>query len=475
MTALYSRLPTSLVLTLVLTLVVGACGNQPTPSPSGTGGALDVLAVAGSSASTAPPTSAQPSPSTAGEPLPISGVWRVRKVLRPEDRSGVVEDPTFDEETYSVEASCDREPCDSVKVTTTPLGLTSPATIIDMTRSGTTYTSSGQLAQASSCVSGFGDRVDGGANTASTLQLWVSTDRPAGSSVASTASHGTIELDVAPTPIGEAAGCEPESAAFELSGRREEVAVRNPDGSSSTGREAAVGRDDRRAADAQRQGVRGDREVLLHQRRYIDRTRGERRTRRSEGMRHDRLRVVSRRRAPERLHADQSDRYAPVDPGIRRRRPARATSATRTSRPSTRSTSRAGRSPKRVPKRLLDWWRRIVDFIADHEAGHVRIGRDYIRRLNQRLVGKPCEDLGSIVQSWAGQHAAAQEAYDRSEYSRPWPQTGRGVLSQRPWRQMPRTISTFQSAASNSWRANVTVVADFDRQCPFVSYALDYE
>ena len=58
-----------------------------------------------------------------------------------------------------------------------------------------------------------------------------------------------------------------------------------------------------------------------------------------------------------------------------------------------------GRTEAR-PKRLLDWWRRIVDFIADHEAGHVRIGRDYIRRLNERLVGKPCENLGSIVQSW---------------------------------------------------------------------------
>ena len=82
--------------------------------------------------------------------------------------------------------------------------------------------------------------------------------------------------------------------------------------------------------------------------------------------------------------------------------------------------------PKRVPKRLLDWWRRIVDFIADHEAGHVRIGRDYIKRLNDRLVGKPCDDLNSIISGWARQHAAAQEAYDMREYSKPWPQPASG-------------------------------------------------
>ena len=45
-----------------------------------------------------------------------------------EDRSQPLDDPTFDDETYSVDASCDQEPCDTVKVTTTPLGLTSPAT-----------------------------------------------------------------------------------------------------------------------------------------------------------------------------------------------------------------------------------------------------------------------------------------------------------------------------------------------------------
>jgi predicted secreted Zn-dependent protease len=347
-------------------------------------------------------------------------------VLRPEDRSGVVEDPTFDEETYSVEASCDQEPCDTLKVTTTPLGLTSPATIIDMTRSGTTYTSSGQLAQASSCVSGFGDRVDGGANTASTLQLWVSTDRPAGSSVASTALHGTIELDVTPTPIGEAAGCEPESAAFELSGRREEVAVRNPDGSSS-------GPDVRppsgattvalptlsakvSGATVKYFSISGDTSIELAE------SVGRGGAKACGTIDYEWYRGDARPSACTLTRVTdtrQSIRISTSSSGACRIRDADISASYTIYIP-------RWTAPKRVPKRLLDWWRRIVDFIADHEAGHVRIGRDYIRRLNQRLVGKPCEDLGSIVQSWAGQHAAAQEAYDRSEYSRPWPRPAAG-------------------------------------------------
>jgi predicted secreted Zn-dependent protease len=83
-------------------------------------------------------------------------------------------------------------------------------------------------------------------------------------------------------------------------------------------------------------------------------------------------------------------------------------------------------APPRVPKRLLDWWRRIVAFIATHEAGHVRIGREYTKRLNARLAGKDCADVPDIIQAWAKQHAAAQEAYDRSEYSKPWPQPATG-------------------------------------------------
>src|SRR6188768_3265540 len=171
---------------LIVSVVAGCMPSPTTPTPSPAAPTVSEPAATASG----PAASASVSPSaaaSAAELLPISGVWRVRKVLLAADQSEQIGDPSFDEETYSVDASCDQEPCDTVKVTTTPLGLTSPATVVDMTRDGAVYKSSGQLAQASSCVSTFGDRVDGGANTASTIRLWVTTDRPAGTSVATVA------------------------------------------------------------------------------------------------------------------------------------------------------------------------------------------------------------------------------------------------------------------------------------------------
>jgi predicted secreted Zn-dependent protease len=79
-----------------------------------------------------------------------------------------------------------------------------------------------------------------------------------------------------------------------------------------------------------------------------------------------------------------------------------------------------------VPKRLLDWWRRIIDFIAVHEGGHVKIGRDYIKKLNSRLIGKDCTQADENIQAWAKQHSAAQEAFDMVEYQKPWPQPAAG-------------------------------------------------
>jgi predicted secreted Zn-dependent protease len=417
------------VMALGLTaLLVAACLGLPAPATPGPSPSASIAAPSTSGSQPSPPAgSSAPSPSasTAAELLPISGIWRVRKVLRAEDRSGLIDDPAFDEETYTVEAACSDEPCDSLTVTTTPLGLSAPATVIDMARNGAIYASKAQATEGSSCVSAFGDRVDGGAATSSILRLWVATDRPAGSSVASTALHGTIELDVQPTPIGEEAGCEPQAAAFELSGRREEVAVRNPDGS---------------AAGPDAKPPRGAVMVTL-----------PRLTAKVSG-------------AEVKYFSISGDTSIELAGSIARggvkacgaidyewfRGDARPSACTLTRISDTRSsikTSSSGAScritdadirasytiylprwtdPSRVPKRLLDWWRRIVDFIADHEAGHVRIGRDHIRKLNARLVGKRCEDVSSIVRTWVSQHAAAQEAYDMSEYSRPWPQPAAG-------------------------------------------------
>ena len=172
----------------LLALLVAACAGLPaaaTPESQVTTGPPTPSPAPSAAADRTPRPSAAASPTSAAELLPIAGVWRVRKTLSAEDRSGLITDPAFDEETYSVEAGCPDEPCDSLEVTTTPLGLTSPATVIQLAREDATYASTTQPAVAASCLSSDGSRVDGGASATSTLELWIATERPAGTSVAS--------------------------------------------------------------------------------------------------------------------------------------------------------------------------------------------------------------------------------------------------------------------------------------------------
>ena len=78
-------------------------------------------------------------------------------------------------------------------------------------------------------------------------------------------------------------------------------------------------------------------------------------------------------------------------------------------------------APKKVPKRLLAWWRDVVVFIRDHEAGHVRISQKHVKTLNADLLGAKCSLATGIIRKWAARLSAAQEEYDRVEYSKPWP------------------------------------------------------
>ena len=414
---------------VALALLAVGCG-LPTPAPASPvpSSSPDPSDGTSSAAPTPAPESTAPSPSASpvAELLPIAGTWRVRKVLSPGDQSGLIDDPTFDEETYSVAADCANEPCDTVEVTTTPLGLSSPATVVKLTRDGATYASKAEPNESTTCVTSAGDRVDGGASATSTLQLWIATERPTGSSVASTLLRGTIVTAVAPTDIGELAGCAPLTASFDLTGRREEVAVRDPDGGpaipdATPPRGAALVRlptlsPKVAGATVKYFAVTGDTSIEL----AASVGRG--------GVKACGLIDYEWFRGDARPSACTLTRVSDLRASIRT-----STNASGTCR-ITRAAITSSyvihlprwTDPDRVPKRLLDWWRRIVDFIADHEAGHVRIGRDYMKRLNARLVGKPCEDLTAIVKSWARQHAEAQEGYDVVEYSKPWPRPAAG-------------------------------------------------
>ena len=414
---------------VVLTSLAVACALPPpgTPQPSTPTSAASPAPSPSTAATTPDPGSTpEPSASPAAELLPISGTWRVRKVLAPHDRSGLIGDPSFDEETFTVAADCPEEPCDAVEVTTTPLGLSSPATVIKLRRDGATYASKAEPTDSTTCVTSAGDRVDGGASTTSTLQLWITTDRPAGSSVASTVLRGMMELHLEPSDIGESAGCVPQKASFDLTGRREEVAVRDPEGGPAIPdvkppRGAALVRlptlsPKVSGATVKYFAVTGDTSIEL----AASIGRG--------GVKACGMIDYEWYRGDARPSACTLTRVSDLRASIRT-----STNASGTCRITRAAVTSSyvihlprWTDPDRVPKRLLDWWRRIVDFIADHEAGHVRIGRDHLKRLNARLVGKPCEDLNTIGRSWAKQHSDAQEGFDMVEYQKPWPRPAAG-------------------------------------------------
>jgi len=89
---------------LIVSVVAGCMPSPTTPTPSPAPTVSEPAATASGPAPSAsgPAASASVGPSaaaSAAELLPISGVWRVRKVLLAADQSEQIGDPTFDEET----------------------------------------------------------------------------------------------------------------------------------------------------------------------------------------------------------------------------------------------------------------------------------------------------------------------------------------------------------------------------------------
>jgi predicted secreted Zn-dependent protease len=406
-------------------LVVG-CGQTAvptaTPSTAATTAPTDVSSAPPSSTTTSSPT---PSASPAAELLPIGGTWRVRKVLSQKDRTGLISDRTFDEETYSIAVGCETEPCDTIELTTTPLGLTSPAKTTKLTREGAFYASDDEAPETIDCRTVDGDRVAGGATAKTRLRLWIATDRPAGTSVKLTVLKGEIELTITPTSVGESAGCEGQTASFDLSGRREEVAVRDPNGPAQLDLKPPRGATFVRLpklstpianATVRYFGVTGDTSLEL----ALSIARG--------GTKACGLIDYEWFRGDARPSACAITYMTDIEESIRTSLDASGTCKITAARFQSRYVVNMPRwtGPARVPKRLLDWWRRIINFIAVHEAEHVKIGRDYIKKLNARLTGKDCAQADEIIQAWAKQHSTAQEGFDMVEYQKPWPQPAAG-------------------------------------------------
>ncbi len=411
-------------LSLALSLVI-AVGCQGAPAPSASPPPTTALATPGASATATAAASPRtaPTPAASDAPVaelgPVGGIWRIRKILTLEDRSALIPGAAFDEEAYVVTPDCDNEPCPSIEVRMTPLGRSKPVSIATLERDGNRYVSASRAENEGPCLDEDGDAIRGGAKVTSVMRLWLSTIRASGSAVETTEMRGSLELDLAPTSIGSAAGCVAQTAAYELSGRREAVAVRDdplPDVDEPPN--TAGGVTNLPPISVTVNGA----EVV-----YFE----------IEG---DTVAELAASLANGGVQSCGAINYewhegdarpaacaVTAFPNIEDAVDQRVTSGACTISKSTIRGKFAVHmprwvAPKRVPKRLLAWWRDIVEFIRDHEAGHIDITLDSLERLNKRLVGEDCEDADSIIGRWAKDLSSAQEEYDRVEYQKPWPE-----------------------------------------------------
>jgi predicted secreted Zn-dependent protease len=418
--------PVGLLVGLVA-LVVAGCLSLPVAGPTdppATGAATPAPTTPsgqpGASADASPPASPRPSapPAVAGE---LDGSWRVRRVLALDDRGTLVPGATFTDEVYAISASCDAEPCPEIVVRATPAGRARPVTETTLRRDGDAYVSDASAGVDVPCQNGFGDRVPGGATATTTMRLWLASVRPAGSAVETLTLVGTLDLAITPTDLGASAGCTPQSAAYDLTGKRGAVAIiggQKPPTEIPDGVETAALPD----VDA---AIRGATVV------YFD-VEGTTVADLDEAIGNGAMRACGAIRY-EWIEGDPTPAACTVthfpdfETALRERGSGDACRLQ--SDAEVRFTVHLPRwsSPARVPAVLIEWWRETVEFIRVHEAGHVRISLDHTERLDDRLDGARCDDAEDIIQEWAKDLSEAQEAFDRVEYQKPWPEPPPGA------------------------------------------------
>jgi hypothetical protein len=415
----------SLLSVLVAAVVAGCLGAPaasvaPIPSTAVVTTAPDPSAAAPSSAVTASPSaSTTPTDAISG---PLAGQWRVRRALAVEDRSVLLPGAAFAEEAFRIVPSCSAEPCASIEVQATPIGRSRPVTTTTLERDGDRYASTATAVAAVPCRNTDGDQVPGGADATSTLRLWLASVRPSGSAVETVGLQGVLELALTPTPIGRSAGCEPDLAVYDLSGKRGAVAVmdRPRTGGDIPAGVATVPLPD---IDASIRGADVD---------YFE----------VEGTTVDELMESVGRGALracggidyEWLDGDNTPAACTITafPDIASELEER-TDGDGECRIESNATIRftvhlpRWSGPDRVPARMIDWWRETVLFIRDHEAEHVRISLDHAVGLDERLDGAACDAVDRIVRNWVRILGEAQESFDRREYARPWPEAPAGA------------------------------------------------
>ena len=74
-------------------------------------------------------------------------------------------------------------------------------------------------------------------------------------------------------------------------------------------------------------------------------------------------------------------------------------------------------APKRVPRYMVWWWKKVVTRVGWHEAQHVRIAEEHLARF-PKLVGTPCGQAKRKINKWHAALSRAQAKFDRTDYPR---------------------------------------------------------
>ncbi len=411
-------------------VLVASCTGAPEPAsapPSDSSGAT-----AGAATSSQPPTVTAPPPSSApavapSDHDPVAGVWWVRKVLSPANRSGLIPGAAFQDESYSVTATCRSEPCPTLRVRITPLAHATPVTEVDLKLDGDRYVSAAQAENEGPCLNADHDRVQGGATVTSTVRLWLTNVKAAGSAIERIQLAGSMTLDLAPTSVGKAAGCKPQAAAYDLSGSRIRMAESNgqpepepipnepPNTAGGMASLPALKAEAVTGATIDYFPIEGDTLNELGQ------------SLANGGLGACGAINYEWHEGDDRPAACVLTSFPGIDNAIHENKTAGACTIDKaTVQAQLNLEFPRWTLPKRVPRPLLDWWRKVVVFIRDHEAGHVAITRERTKALNAKLVGSPCTLAIKIIQDWATKLSAAQEHYDQVEYDKPWPVPPKG-------------------------------------------------
>lgn len=394
----------------------GCDARTPSPSPVQPTTEATPTGTLRASAGPASPIAATPSPVIVDGTL--GGYWRVQET--PEESSGLAFASVLDRHAflvYKVRPGCQAEPCDEITIDvllpTYRTGLGS----VTLHRDGAVYASGAGESVSGPCVTAGGSSLDGGATVTETMRVWLQEVRRTGSAVVTTELHGEIELAGTPTPIGASAGCRPWTFRYLVAGSRTGAPADSSASPTSTPGPATAG-----GVDVPKQvnvTIKGATVAWFN-------VTGSTLRALVESIGAAGVKACGRINyewysGDTRPAGCMKTAWRTLDVG--RVFTSGGACRTRVGSISASYTVELPRwvAPASVPKPLATWWRAVVRFIADHEAGHVAIARRWVAKLPGLLDRKPCGKVEQILDDWAAGVGAAQEQYDRDEYSKPWP------------------------------------------------------